>query len=126
MPTEPEPLENPSELAARAIRDQLAAGAPLTMLDVREPAERSFAAIPVPEGVVDLFVPMREVAARVDEIRQAVAVAGGPVVVYCHHGVRSMAVARWLADQGMGPIVNLKGGVDAWSIEVDSGVPRYF
>ena len=106
------------------IRDQFAAGAPMALLDVREPAERSFSAIPVPPGVVDLFVPMREVAARIDEIRQAV--ARGPVVVYCHHGVRSMAVAQWLAAQGLGPIVNLKGGIDAWSIEVDPSVPRYF
>jgi rhodanese-related sulfurtransferase len=124
MPTSHEPVENPTELAARAIRDQFAAGVSLTLLDVREPAERSFAAIPVPPGVVDLFVPMGEVAARLDEIRQAA--RGGPVVVYCHHGVRSMAVARWLAARGLGPIVNLKGGVDAWSIDVDPGVPRYF
>jgi rhodanese-related sulfurtransferase len=124
MPNDHETVENPTELPARAIRDQFAAGAPLTLLDVREPAERSFASIPVPEGVADLFVPMREVAARVDEIHQAA--SRGPVVVYCHHGVRSMAVARWLAAQGLGPIVNLKGGIDAWSIDVDPRVPRYF
>ncbi|APW59610.1 rhodanese-like domain-containing protein [Paludisphaera borealis] len=124
MSSESQPIENPSELAARAIRDQLAAGAPVALLDVREPAERAFASIPVPEGVVDLFVPMREVSTRLDEIREAL--AHGPLVVYCHHGVRSMAVARWLAAQGLGPIVNLGGGIDAWSIEVDPGVPRYF
>jgi rhodanese-related sulfurtransferase len=124
MSSDRESYENPSELVARAIRDRFAAGAPLALLDVREPAERAFASIPVPEGVVDLFVPMREVSARVDEIRDAL--AHGPIVVYCHHGVRSMAVARWLVTQGLGPIVNLGGGIDAWSIEVDPAVPRYF
>lgn len=124
MPSEGQTVENPSELAARAIRDQLAAGAPMALLDVREPAERAFASIPTPPGVVDLFVPMREVSSRVDEIREAL--AHGSIVVYCHHGVRSMAVARWLASQGLGPIVNLGGGIDAWSIEVDPNVPRYF
>jgi rhodanese-related sulfurtransferase len=124
MATERDHVENPTELGARAIRDQLDAGASLVLLDVREPAERSFAAIPAPEGVVDLFVPMREVSARLDAIREAL--EHGPLVVYCHHGVRSMAVARWLAEQGLGPIVNLAGGIDAWSIEVDPSVPRYF
>lgn len=124
MSSERETAENPSELAAREIRDQLAAGASMAFLDVREPAERSYASIPVPEGVVDLFVPMREVSSRLDEIRTALAY--GPMVVYCHHGVRSMAVARWLAAQGLGPIVNLRGGIDAWSIELDPSVPRYF
>jgi rhodanese-related sulfurtransferase len=117
------PVE-PSELDAKAIRDQLVDGALGALLDVREPAERAFASIPVPPGVVDLFVPMRDVASRLDEIREAL--ARGPMAVYCHHGVRSMAVARWLAAQGLGPIVNLGGGIDAWSIAVDPGVPRYF
>jgi rhodanese-related sulfurtransferase len=117
-------VDDPGELPPRAVRDRLAAGASLTLLDVREPAERSFAKVPVPEGVGDLFAPMREAASRLVEIRAAA--ARGPVVVYCHHGVRSMAVAHWLADQGLGPIINLKGGIDAWSIDVDPSVPRYF
>lgn len=124
MSVDPELAGNPTELAPRAVNERLEAGAASALLDVREPAERSFAKIAVPEGGGDLFIPMREVASRVDEIRQALAL--GPLVVYCHHGVRSMAVARWLAAQGLGPIVNLKGGIDAWSIEVDPGVPRYF
>jgi rhodanese-related sulfurtransferase len=119
----PRPAE-PTELDAKTIRARLDAGALGALLDVREPAERAFASIAVPPGVVDLFVPMREVSSRIDEIREAL--ARGPMAVYCHHGVRSMAVARWLAAQGIGPIVNIGGGIDAWSIAVDPGVPRYF
>ena len=123
-PSDHENVENPAERDARVIRGWFDERVPLVVLDVRESSERAYAAIPVPQGVGDLFVPMREVSARVDEIRQAV--ESGLLVVYCHHGVRSMAVARWLAAQGLGMIVNLKGGIDAWSIEVDPSVPRYF
>ena len=44
--------------------------------------------------------------------------ARGPLVVYCHHGVRSRAVAEWLAERGLTGILNLQGGIDAWSREV--------
>ncbi len=47
------------------------------------------------------------------------------LVVYCHHGVRSLMVADWLATQGIPGALNLDGGIDAWSSEVDRGVARY-
>lgn len=124
MPTDHEPRENPIELTVGAIRDQLEAGEPITLLDVREPAERAFSVIPAPASAGDLFIPMREIPSRIGEIQEAL--ARGPLVVYCHHGVRSMTVARWLAAQGLSGIVNLGGGIDAWSVEVDPRVPRYF
>jgi len=111
------------ELSPRELRDRLAAGGPITLLDVREPDERAFAAIAVPDGAGDLFIPMREIPARVDAIREAL--GRGPVVAYCHHGVRSMHAARWLADRGLAGVLNLAGGVDAWSAEVAPDVPRY-
>ncbi|WP_165064721.1 rhodanese-like domain-containing protein [Paludisphaera rhizosphaerae] len=112
------------ELAPTTLRDRLAAGEPITLLDVRQPDERTFASIPVPATAGDLFIPMREVPDRIDSIREAL--ERGPVVAYCHHGVRSMNVAQWLAAQGLEGILNLGGGIDAWSIAVDQAVPRYF
>jgi len=41
------------------------------------------------------------------------ALARGPLVVYCHHGIRSRNVAEWLAERGLTGILNLKGGIDA-------------
>lgn len=114
-----EPL-GPAEL-----RSRLSAGGPLTLLDVREPAERAFCAIPAPAGVRDLHVPMSEIPASLDAIRAAASAAGGPLVVYCHHGVRSLMAGRWLAARGLGGIFNLDGGIDAYSLEADPDVPRY-
>jgi rhodanese-related sulfurtransferase len=99
------------------------AGTILTLLDVREPRERAFCTIAASPNVRDLHIPMREVPSHLEELDEAV--ARGPLVVYCHHGVRSMAVAVWLADRGLTGIVNLQGGIDAWSREVDSSVPQY-
>jgi rhodanese-related sulfurtransferase len=111
------------ELSPRALRERLDAGGALTLLDVREPRERAFCSIHVAEPTCDLHIPMRQVPSHLEEL--AAAVARGPLVVYCHHGVRSMAVAEWLIERGLGGILNLQGGVDAWSREVDSTVPRY-
>ena len=47
------------------------------------------------------------------------------LVVVCHHGIRSGQVCLWLARQGFDRVLNLAGGIDAWSVEVDPTVPRY-
>lgn len=108
----------PEELKARV--DQ---GGPLAVLDVREPKELQLAALSLPEPVVHLTVPLGEVMGRLAEIRTSA--EGRPLVVMCHHGMRSQAAADWLTGQGMADVHNLDGGIDAWSTRVDRGVPRY-
>jgi rhodanese-related sulfurtransferase len=48
-----------------------------------------------------------------------------PVVFVCHHGVRSMDAAAYFAGHGMENVRSLRGGIDAWSCEVDPSLPRY-
>jgi rhodanese-related sulfurtransferase len=105
------------------LKQRLAAGESLTLLDVREPNETTYCKIDVPATARSLSIPMREIPAHLDEIHEAS--GRGPLVVYCHHGVRSLAVAEWLCEQQGGEISNLTGGIEAWSVEVDPGVPRY-
>lgn len=112
-----------AELSAPGLRARIDAGDPLTVLDVREDHERAYAAIALAGGVVDLHIPLGEVSERFEEIREA---AGGrSLVVYCHHGQRSMVAATWLARRGLGDVLNLDGGIDAWSKRVDPAVRRY-
>ena len=66
---------------------------------------------------------MGQLSARCEEIHTAAGTT--PLVVYCHHGVRSMTVATWLAGRGVRGVLNLRGGIDAWSVEVDPAVRRY-
>jgi rhodanese-related sulfurtransferase len=48
-----------------------------------------------------------------------------PLVVFCHHGMRSLQVVSWLREQGLEGCVSMQGGIDQWSREIDPAVPRY-
>lgn len=87
----------------------------VVLLDVRETYERELAVIEP-----SLHIPMNEVPQRAAEIP-----VDREVIVYCHSGSRSMMVAGYLASRGWKTVANLTGGIDAWSVEVDPGVPRY-
>jgi rhodanese-related sulfurtransferase len=86
------------------------------MVDVREPWELATASI---EGA--LAMPMGEVAARANLELDP----DERLIVVCHHGVRSMNVTVWLRNQGFEHAQSMRGGIEAWSGEVDAGVPRY-
>ncbi len=85
------------------------------VLDVREPEERSVAAIEP-----STHIPMDDVEARLAEVPR-----DRPIVVYCHHGSRSFMIASLLEGEGYENVSNLTGGIDAWSERVDPKVPRY-
>ena len=65
---------------------------------------------------------MREIPSRVGELGGKEA---GRVVVHCHPGGRSLRVTQYLRQQGFTQVQNMAGGIDAWSQQVDSSVPRY-
>ena len=98
---------------------QIGAAAQPVLLDVREPAE--LLAASVPAGDFDLrTIPMGSVPARLAELDP-----DQPIACLCHHGARSMQVAAYLSNQGFAHVVNIAGGIDAWSLELDPTVPRY-
>ena len=111
MPGVPE--LNPTEFVARWPGH--ASGDEVVLLDVREHDELALAAV---EGA--LHIPMREVPARLGELDPA-----KPIVVMCHSGGRSRRVAEFLKGNGFPDVFNLNGGIDAWSAQIDSQVPRY-
>jgi rhodanese-related sulfurtransferase len=108
------PSQLPDWLAAAS-----AAGAPAVVLDVREPWELRTASVR-PEGFEVVAVPMNEIPARLAELDP-----DRPVACLCHHGARSQRVAMFLAQQGFARVANIAGGIDAWSLERDTSVPRY-
>jgi rhodanese-related sulfurtransferase len=110
-------------ISVQEFADRFNRGESFALLDVREFWERKWAAIPVPENVVDVHVPMGVVTESLEAIRRSI--LDRPLVVYCHHGVRSRMVAEWLAGQGVVPVLNLEGGIEAWSLGVDPAVKRY-
>jgi rhodanese-related sulfurtransferase len=85
------------------------------LLDVREHWEVALASV---TGAT--VVPMSELAAKFEDLPKQ-----GAVIVLCHHGVRSNMVAHALARAGNEEVYNIRGGIDAWSHEVDATIARY-
>ena len=102
-------------ITPRELKDRLAKGEKIVLLDVREPWENSMAKI---EGSV--LIPLGTLPTSLDKLDQA-----SEIVAYCHHGMRSADAVGFLHQQGFQKVKNLVGGIDAWSVQVDSSVPRY-
>ena len=111
MPGVPE--LTPTEFCARWSADER--GSSVVLLDVRERDELEAAAVSDAR-----HIPMREIPARLAELDRTV-----PLVVMCHTGGRSRRVADFLLGNGFSKVFNLRGGIDAWSTEIDPQVPRY-
>lgn len=89
----------------------------LFLLDVREPNEVEICAI---AGAI--HIPMNLIPLYLDKIPDEV-----DIVIYCHHGVRSLNVANYLVENGFDSdlLYNLTGGIDAWARTVDTSMPKY-
>ena len=108
----------PFEVSPQDVKRRLDAGEKLHLIDVREPYEFAQARI---EGA-DL-IPMRSVPAELQSLEARADEA--PLIVFCHHGVRSLNVVHWLREQGVEACQSVSGGIHAWSLTVDPSVPRY-
>ena len=102
------------EISATQLQQELQAGKDLVILDVREPHE--FAIGRIPDSVL---VPLGDLPKRLAELdRQR------PIVAHCKMGGRSLKAAKVLKENGFS-VRNLRGGILAWSDEVDPSVPKY-
>ncbi|WP_308024756.1 rhodanese-like domain-containing protein [Neisseria oralis] len=90
-------------------------GKAFLLLDVRTDEET--AACTLPDSV---HIPMNLIPLRSNELPD-----GLPIVVYCHHGIRSLHTAMYLADAGFETLYNLQGGIDAWAAQIDENMARY-
>ena len=105
------------EITPRDLAQQLANGHSIYLIDVRQPWENQLAKL-----ANCRLIPLNEFPHRVAEIP---AESATMIVVYCHHGVRSMSAAEYLLRLGYFNVRSLAGGIDAWSCEVDPTLPRY-
>ena len=104
------------EIDPESVQRMSKGGERFTLVDVREPWEFDAARI---EGAK--LMPMGDVASRAHQELDP----EDHIVVYCHHGVRSMNVTAWLRQQGFEKAQSMAGGIDAWSRRVDAKVPVY-
>lgn len=85
------------------------------LLDVREDSELEICRI---EGA--LHIPMGQIPNRFESLPK-----DKKIIIFCHHGMRSMQVLQYLENKGFDQLANLAGGIDAWSLEVNPDIPRY-
>ena len=110
-------MPNPAlDISPEDLHRRLLAGDDLQLVDVREPEEFAYCHLPG-----SLLLPLDEVPRRAAEIRTE-----GPVVMICHHGVRSAHATAYLRQHLSRPnVLNLRGGVAAWAAQVDPSFPTY-
>jgi rhodanese-related sulfurtransferase len=104
-----------NEISVTDLKSKYDAGEDFLLLDVREPDELATASI-----VWAKAIPMREVAAHLDELPKDKTIA-----VMCHGGGRSGRITQFLNENGFPNAVNVAGGIDAWSTQIDPSVPTY-
>ena len=105
------------EIEPRAVESMLAdASTEFLLLDCRTAEESAIASIG------GTLLPMQELPERISELEDH---AGSRVVVYCHSGRRSLMVTQFLLRSGFASVCSMRGGIEAWSLEIDPTVPRY-
>ena len=103
------------QIEPHEVKRRLEAGERLLLVDVREPWEHGICRLPGAK-----LVPLGTVPSSLAVFEQA-----DEVVIYCHHGMRSLDAAAWLRQQGVAGARSMAGGIERWSREVDPSIPRY-
>ncbi len=110
-----EPSYDGAEITAQELRDEWRRNPDLVVIDVREPHEHEIAHI---DGAV--LIPLGELPDRLGELD-----GHHEIVTHCHHGARSLKALEILKAAGFSKVRSLRGGIDAWAVNVDPSLPRY-
>lgn len=99
----------------RELNTRLQQGENILLLDVREDDEYQLTHLPN-----SIHIPMNLIPLKHNELPDDCT-----IVVYCHHGIRSLNVLKYLQNVGFDNVHNLSGGIDAWAVQIDPNMPRY-
>ena len=105
------------QITATELKKSLDAGREFVLLDVREPHELGICKLNY-----TLHIPLGEIRFHLDELEK---LKDKEIVVYCRSGKRSLMAAEFLQEASFANVKNLKGGILAWSDEVDSSFTKY-
>ena len=107
----------PFETDVLEVAEKIRRNESFLLLDVREEVEYATARIESSR-----LIPLSELGERLEELEPH---RCDSIVVYCHHGVRSLQVTQALRGAGFANVQSMAGGIDRWSLQVDASVPRY-
>jgi rhodanese-related sulfurtransferase len=105
----------PAQIEVDDLEKMLKNDETVEILDVREPWEVQVCAL-----TGSIHVPLRQLPESLDRLSPE-----KPLVVLCHHGMRSLQAVMWLRRNGFDRAMNLAGGIDAWANRIDPSMPRY-
>lgn len=97
------------------VNNRIESGESLVIIDVREPFELEICRLDYA-----MHIPMQQIPTNLEQVPK-----DKPLVIMCHHGVRSMRVVNYLLSQGISNVHNLDGGIDRWAKEVDNKMNKY-
>ncbi|MGI9519132.1 MAG: rhodanese-like domain-containing protein [Pirellulaceae bacterium] len=106
----------PIEISVEQVKQLMDADDEFLLVDCREPHEYQWCHL---DG--SQLVPLGQIPEQAGSLGQP----DRRIVIYCHHGIRSLRVAHWLRQQGFVQAQSMAGGIDEWSCEIDPAVPRY-
>lgn len=101
------------EITVQELKRRIDAGEPITLIDVREPAEYQAA------NIGAQLIPLSQLGARFEELDRK-----SNIVIHCRSGVRSLNACEFLASQGFEHLTNVKGGILAWAAQIDPSLPN--
>ena len=105
------------EIDCNTLKARIDSGEKFLLLDCREREEHQLVSLQAAE-----LIPMSEMQQRNQELEPH---RETEIVVYCHHGIRSLQVTKWLLQQGFSNVKSLAGGIDQWAQEIEPSLPRY-
>ncbi|HEU0118757.1 MAG TPA: rhodanese-like domain-containing protein [Alphaproteobacteria bacterium] len=108
-------MSNVPAIEVEQLRDMMQSAEPPLLIDVREQRENDFCQIPG-----NKLIPLGELPQHLAELPK-----DKTIVLHCHHGGRSGRAVAYLMQQGYDKVLNLKGGIHAWSQRIDPSVKEY-
>ncbi|QEG24312.1 rhodanese-like domain-containing protein [Mariniblastus fucicola] len=113
----PESTKLASEISVHDTKKLLESETAMLLVDCREPQEHAIARI-----AGSVLIPMDELPEQVSRLEPF---RSERIIIYCHHGGRSLRVVNWLRNHGFNTAQNMTGGIAYWSQEIDPDVPVY-
>ena len=103
------------EISVQELKAKLDHGEPIQLIDVREPMEHQIVCLEEAQ-----LIPMNDLPQHIEGLD-----SNHEIILYCHHGMRSMQAAYYLYQNGFQNVKSLTGGIDQWAIEIDPTLNRY-
>ena len=103
------------KISLQEAADRLAADPRPKLLDIRQQAEYDL--VRLPDAILFTDEIVAEITQGWDRDTE--------IICYCHHGIRSLSAATYLAEQGFTNVSSMNGGIDAWAKEIDPTLPQY-